>query len=73
VAEMNHPKNSEEQPPAKQAGLRRSVLSRLPERLRRWLGTAYAAHGGMSHMNLRDWCALEEDIKRKLEHERFQP
>ena len=45
------------------------VLQQLPERLRRLVYAAYAAHGGAAHMRLNDWRDLELELTRRLENE----
>ena len=45
------------------------MLPRVPERIRRLVNAAYAAHGGADHMTLDEWYDVEEELKRKLENE----
>jgi hypothetical protein len=49
--------------------LKVSVLPHLPEKLRRWVNAAYAAHGGAELMTLDDWRELELQLKRRLKNE----
>jgi len=48
------------------------VLPQLPERFRRWVNAAYAAHGGAESMKLSDWRDLELQLKRRMEKENHE-
>lgn len=52
--------------------LRTPVLSQVPEVLRRSVEAAYASHGGVEFMKLRDWRDLELELNRKLKNEAQQ-
>ncbi len=57
-------------PPATNAfELHTAVLPQSAERLRRWLNTAYAAHGGAESMTLDDWRDLELEFESGLQNE----
>jgi hypothetical protein len=45
------------------------MLPRIPERIRRLVNAAYAAHGGAERMRLGEWHDVEEELKFRLENE----
>ena len=53
--------------PTNVLSLRAPVSPQLPERLRRLVNAAYAAHGSAENMSLNDWRDLELELKRRLE------
>ena len=55
------------------ARMRAPVLPGLPERIRRLINAAYAAHRGAEHMTLDEWRDLEQRLKKKLESEHHEP
>ena len=45
------------------------VLPQLPERIRLLVNATYSVQGGVEHMSLNDWRAVEQELKRRLENE----
>ena len=58
--------------PTNALSLHTPVLPRFPEKIRRLVDAAYAAHGGAHQMTLDEWRGVEEELKRKLVNEYYE-